>query len=566
MIVKAFLQARADRVIAFGRVIIAVFSFFGVWLEPTHGPLSWDFIYSVLYGYLILAVIIAAYPRLSDNARGAIPLIAHVVDLLFFSFLMISMEGPSSPFFLLFTYSMVIAAFRWQWKGALWTSLAVLAFMAILGITYLQITPTAPLEPDRLLIRGAHILVIGTLLVYFGFHQQRLADEAQELNSGFPDPLQFKTKEDFIRLFLSRAAEILRARRVLFVLQDPEEPWSDVYYWIEGQELQIDRLQVNGPGVLVHELLGDTTFLKDFTRIGVKQRGERQPIPEAEVAICPELQERYAIEQVLTAPVGGETPKGRIFLLDQVNVSPDDFAIIEVVASQLAVGLDRLQAFAEGHHAAAVEARLRMARDLHDGILQTLSGTALQLEALSRSAERDPDAFRERVAALQEWLVSEQRQLRKLIRNLRLGVALDSEEEPQPVRNLALLAQNLEKQWQLRVRFSVPASARALSPQIEYHLDQILREAVANAARHGDASKVTVGMRVKEDLVEMTISDNGSGLPQRGRFNHHECKEQRIGPRSLRERVLDIGGSMLISSSVRGLIIRIALPLPKREA
>src|SRR6266487_3308089 len=68
--------------------------------------------------------------------------------------------------------------------------------------------------------------------------------------------------------------------------------------------------------------------------------------------------------------------------------------------------------------AAMQDERVRLARELHDGVLQSLAGAALQLEAMSRLIEVDPDEARARIKEIEKLIAEEQRELRHWIRKL----------------------------------------------------------------------------------------------------------------------------------------------------
>jgi signal transduction histidine kinase len=71
---------------------------------------------------------------------------------------------------------------------------------------------------------------------------------------------------------------------------------------------------------------------------------------------------------------------------------------------------------------------------------------------------------------------------------------------------------------------------------------------------------------LNESRLSLTIVDNGKGLPVHGRFNERQSAQSRIGPRSLRERVVSLGGSFQIDSTPGGLTLAIDLPLESTNA
>jgi signal transduction histidine kinase len=114
--------------------------------------------------------------------------------------------------------------------------------------------------------------------------------------------------------------------------------------------------------------------------------------------------------------MGQRTP----FSLDQRSLTADDLVLGEIVAGHLAASLDHIVVSRHLRQAAAAEARARLSRDLHDGVLQSLTGAALKLETVQRLWETHQQAAREGLSEIQHLIAQEQRGLRFLIRDAKL--------------------------------------------------------------------------------------------------------------------------------------------------
>jgi signal transduction histidine kinase len=281
-------------------------------------------------------------------------------------------------------------------------------------------------------------------------------------------------------------------------------------------------------------------------------------------AVAAAFEQAFRLDALVSAPISAGDVRGRVFVAGSSRMSSEDLTIAGLVAEQIAAAFDRLAASAALRQGAASDERLRLARDLHDGVLQTLAGTALQLEEIAKQAGTDPRLVRDRIHALQEWLVGEQRAMRNFIRSLRPdGEAITSGADLQ--RSLAELCGNLEKQWGLHCRVDINP-ARLQAPELlSFQIHQIVREAAANAVRHGSATELEIAVRRSNGTINLSIADNGTGLPVSGCFDERACLDAQIGPRSLRERVIGLGGGLRLNSSEAGLRIEIDLPLPVVE-
>jgi signal transduction histidine kinase len=218
----------------------------------------------------------------------------------------------------------------------------------------------------------------------------------------------------------------------------------------------------------------------------------------------------------------------------------------------------------ELREATAVDERVRIARDLHDGVVQTLAATALQLEALRPLLRRDPERAFSRVADLQDTLAGQQRELRAFIRALEPdapGTPLDAQAGLS--ERLGEFAARLAREWGVAVRWRLrPEDARA-EAAIAYDLLRIVSEATANAVRHGGARVVTLDIELDAEALRVTVEDDGRGFAFTGRLDHAALDARNLGPRSLLWRVTGRGGSLAVQSGGKGARLEIVLPRGK---
>ena len=90
---------------------------------------------------------------------------------------------------------------------------------------------------------------------------------------------------------------------------------------------------------------------------------------------------------------------------------------------------------------------------------------------------------------------------------------------------------------------------------------RMVAEAVANSAKHGQATTIRVDLFTREDRLRIVVVDDGIGFPFRGRYNLPTLLERQIGPGVLGERVAALNGEMVVESTEEGSRVEIALPL-----
>jgi PAS domain S-box-containing protein len=217
--------------------------------------------------------------------------------------------------------------------------------------------------------------------------------------------------------------------------------------------------------------------------------------------------------------------------------------------------LQRLQ------HLAATRERTRLARDLHDSVLQSLAVAGLNLEAAIQGLKVDPEVAREQLRGVQDLIVREQRELRSFIEELKLATLVPGEIDFKFGYLLQQLAKTVEQQWHLRVELKMDGFDAEVPAVLAREIYQIIREGLINAARHSHASVVEVDLQADDQIVRVTVSDNGRGFPFRGHYDDAALTSTGLGPAIIKSRVASLGGTLNIDSSESGARLEVTLPL-----
>jgi signal transduction histidine kinase len=197
---------------------------------------------------------------------------------------------------------------------------------------------------------------------------------------------------------------------------------------------------------------------------------------------------------------------------------------------------------------AAARARLSLARDVHDSVVQFLAGTAFRIEAIKRAARAGSEVDAE-LEELKRLLIEEQGEIRGFVTALRRDREVELAES---IAELRALAERLSQQWSVVCRISANGERAPIPIRLHLDLQQLLREAVANAVRHGGADRIEVDLSVDGDRLQLSVADNGSGFPQ---------AETAAEPWSLKERVERAHGSIRLVSAPGSTNLLITLPL-----
>jgi len=223
--------------------------------------------------------------------------------------------------------------------------------------------------------------------------------------------------------------------------------------------------------------------------------------------------------------------------------------LVETFADQASVAIEYGRAQADRRRLGVMEERERIAKELHDGIIQSLFAVGMKLQAtalMSGSAE---------VTLRVEGAVTELdrviRDLRNYIFGLRPGILADRQLD----QALRVLGEEVQERSRVAVGVDVePEAASAMSPH-SHEIVQLTREALSNVVRHAGASHAWVGLARNGSAAVLTIEDDGVGFNTRGGSSGN-------GLRNMRERAVALGGGLKISSRKgKGTRLRIDIPL-----
>jgi NarL family two-component system sensor histidine kinase LiaS len=236
----------------------------------------------------------------------------------------------------------------------------------------------------------------------------------------------------------------------------------------------------------------------------------------------------------------------------------------EVVASLAVTRLESHYWQERLREAAALDERVRLARDVHDNLLQAQAGAALQLLAARRLLDRDPEAGRQRLADVQQQMERDELEIRSFVTRLRPEGRSVPTSRSSLADRLEELRRRVERQWPIHVNLQLDATS-GLPAELVEGAYRLVQESIINAARHADASVVNVTLsRTGEDL-RLRIADDGRGFRFQGTYDLSALDGMKDGPLTLRERVADLGGDLTLISSDTGAELLMRLPLARAQ-
>jgi signal transduction histidine kinase len=261
--------------------------------------------------------------------------------------------------------------------------------------------------------------------------------------------------------------------------------------------------------------------------------------------------------------VSGDGWNGRLFVFDASarGKHADQLRFLQAVLTQVGPAFFNLYLQRRLRSRAGVVDRARAARELHDGVIQSLVGVEMRLEAARREASPPiPDDLASQLAGIQDILRTEILNIRDLMQLLRP----DDIDTRRLVEHLANLADRFERHSGIQTRFVSDVEEMALPARVCRELARAVHEALVNVRKHSGARNVLVRVTHGDDRWVVIVDDDGRGFDFEGRMSHEEMDRLRRGPVILKEHARAAGGSLAIQSQ-RGVGARVEITIPGRR-
>ncbi|HSL97176.1 MAG TPA: GAF domain-containing sensor histidine kinase [Candidatus Deferrimicrobiaceae bacterium] len=258
----------------------------------------------------------------------------------------------------------------------------------------------------------------------------------------------------------------------------------------------------------------------------------------------------------------GSQAIGNFYLSDK-EAAPEfgagDQELVEMFALHAGIAIQNARLHQQVQELAVVDERLRISRDLHDGIIQAIYAVALSLEDVPDLIDEDRADAIARLDRAIDRLNTTITDIRTFIVGLGPGLGASLVDALTAVATEITTGSRLD----LHVEFDAVESIDGrLSPQATHELIQIAREALSNVARHSGAERASLVLSAEGDVAVLTVADAGRGFdaeirPGAGHF----------GLANLHDRAAAVGGELEIDSGPgRGTRIIVRLPLTQSES
>lgn len=466
----------------------------------------------------------------------------HAVDIIVFTSLAWLTDSYADSDFTFFMFVLLSAAIRWGWRATALTAVLLTLLYLLTGLVVATQLPEVELQ--RFGLRVGHLLILSLILMWFGVNQWRSGALIREPET-FAEP---SIDETPLEASLTAAMHGLGARFGLLIWRDQSSEEAEALVSRRGEvtALQMDAVSLIGPGV--------GPFLYDIARDRSLTRGAGHDLRafSAHEVLGREVAAKLQLSEGIAIPIRTGAGEGELFLEAIPNLSSDHIELGNEIAIDVAGRIERHALMLAVEDGAESRSRLALARDLHDSVVQFLAGAAFRIEALKRDQAAGRDLAPE-LNQLKELMLQEQGELRSFIAALRSAPKIGAEELAKDLRSLSA---RLAKQWDIFCEFSADTTDLAIPTRLQLDAQQLVREAVANAARHAGAKSVTIRLGVNARELTLDFLNDGTRYP----------KSPLTGdlPRSLSERVKLAGGALDLTRGMGITKISVALPIGGR--
>lgn len=578
-------DARAvERSVGALRVFLASAGLLAVWIDPTQPAAYGRVAYAMLAGYVGLAILFLMIGRsgIASRAPRAFGITTHILDIVVAATVMLSTEGPDSPYFVFLSFPMLVAAYRWGLRETLATAITAVAllgfewFLLDAGIAQsIREGARGSFDANRVIMRAAYLVIAGFLIGYLGEQEKQRRREAAAMAlligraradaglGGTPEAL------------LGALARLFRSPRALLIAQEKQgsrahlisaEPERSGHPSIvtatELDEYRLKDYLFDMPGESCYAVsLGDGG---EFSVLALDDHGRRMATRRTELSEA--FVQAHPCSGMLVLPVASRRGWSARVLVFDPDVGLDregTLRFAQRLVREMGPSIHQVSLLQRVRSRAEAIERARLSRELHDGAIQSLVAADLQLAVLSQKvAPALPESVGD-IAGIQTVLRDEVQNMRELTQEMKLGIFEADAEHL--LQDASTMVERFERQTGIAAHFVGDMGPVDLTARACHEILRILHESLVNIRRHSGARNVLVQAALGPQYLKLAIGDDGKGFPFTGRLSHRELEERQEGPAVIRERVQSLGWKMTVESRPgRGARIELLVPFNVR--
>ena len=549
-----------ERALAVARVVLTIAALFVASIlsvDPT------GVVQGVLLLYVTFAVILLVGILGSSHISPKLPAILQMVDLGFAAALALFPIGDTVPFFSFLLFPLFTAASRWGFLEVMITTIFIEAVVVADGVF-------APSIRDTFIPRVVAIAAAGAAIGYLAEQNRRRRFEDRAIAVILGRARLGGTLSDTVNLVLASVRNAFRARQVLVVFQ--ERPTGRVLLWradaADGDAMTARPVQLPAarhedywftvPGAAWHAWAAGRSRSRGFNAVALDEQGRR--LPPATVMVPEGFLAPHLCRRIIGTTLRlSDDWLCRLFVLDPgLGVHREQTARFALqLAQTVGPALYNNYLIRSVRTRAQAMERSRIAREMHDGVTQSLLGLEMEIAVLRRRAKAEAPQFTDDLARVHGIVRDEVVTVRELME----GIRVDEVGSGDLMQHLSGVVDRFSRYTGISARFVSDGKPAPLTPHARRQIARIVHEALVNIRKHSGADRVVVRIEADAATWKVSIEDDGRGFPFGGKLTHDELEAQRQGPRTIGERARIIGGELTVDSRP-GLGSRVEVAVP----
>lgn len=551
-----------NRMISGMRLVLAVAAFVITSVDPTEPRRFADITYSILTLYLLYSLALHALSLKGIRFPVPVQYSLHWVDVAFYVALIGLSSGTNSIFFVLFFFSIIVASFRWGFAPGIRVTIVSVVLYVIVG--YAARPPAPEFDLDRFILRTSALPVLGYMIAHWGGYELRLRQRLALLkeisslsNPRFGVDRTLGANMEQLRAFYD-------ADHCVVVLPDGDEgryslrramregPEAAMRAEPVRAELAKTLLSFGEEEAVCFHLKASWWRPRRLFAISIQSQAELQK--HGNERQCRAVAEVLGASSFLTVPMRSRNRSmGRLFLAARKrSFQPPDLDFLYQAVENVMPVLDNILLVDQMATRAAEEERQRIARDIHDTIIQPYIGLQLGITSIRELCDLAPGEdlaprLKERTSRLQELAAAGIADLRQYVQRLKYGEGSNGG----LVNGLRRFASRFYQATGIEVEVKA-ADMFHINDRLAAEVFSMLEEALSNIRRHTHAlhSSIELGT-IGERLVVLVENEAGAEGPPAP-----------FVPRSIAERAASLQGTVGVKTLENGnTAVVIEIPL-----
>ena len=556
---------RIERVLAVSRLLLSLTCLFSWLIRPAQ--FSYRFGLALLLLYVACSITLLL--RLEIKGMGQrFAVWAQANDLTWPALLCLLANVTQRPFFVLFLFATISAAFRWGLAETVATAgfsvalLLVQPWIAAHSPTALQDSASFGQDPIRLAMQCIFLFTAGVLLGFLAEAEKELRADVALTNRLLALARTGNRFSSVLQSVLTELGQVLCGTTVYEVVAQSSTGRAFRWELSAGAHPSIQSIEIP-PAAQASDLMADYphTFYMHRSHgehacsvTAIDEEGRRLDTAQTDSFAMPIAEAESVL--VVSHDMGRDW-SGRLVIVNAKlgRRREPKLRFLQDVMRQVAPALYSVYLVWEFRSRANATERARVARELHDTTIQSLIGIEMQLDVLRRRSDYSQQAAElDRIQGLLRQEVLNLRELMQTMRPVDIG-------PHQFLDFIADLVERFSRDTGIAVRFISELREVTLPAATCRELVRIVQESLVNIRKHSGGHLAVARFASQDGLWKLVINDDGNGFPFAGRFTLAELDALRRGPAVIKERVRAIGGDMVIESTPgHGSRLEITIP------